>query len=186
MSVLDPLWQNFLDLGMGMVNVLKFQTHFSLNVAYQGWYSQNDCLKCKQGRPWSDCYIRSSLIRVCAVCLGIFWQATSCCQLKGAAGNTDPWWYSKCFKISNTFFFLFSNKKNGYQGLKSQKACLNSNQGRPWSDCYFRSRLIWVCTVCLGLFGRQLVFRTFTIASTCIMTLKSWTLPAVLSLFFKC
>ena len=35
-------------------------------------------------------------------------------------------------------------------------ACQNSKLGRPWSDCFFS--LVWVCHVCLGLFGWQLVF----------------------------
>ena len=40
----------------------------------------------------------------------------------------------------------------------SQNACQNIRWRRPWSACFFRSSLIRVCTVCLGLFGRQLVF----------------------------
>ena len=43
-------------------------------------------------------------------------------------------------------------------GCKSKNACLNSKQGRPWSDCFFRSSLIWVFAVCLCLFGAQIVF----------------------------
>ena len=31
-------------------------------------------------------------------------------------------------------------------------------QGRPWSDFFFKSSLLWVSDVCLCLFGRQLVF----------------------------
>ena len=27
-------------------------------------------------------------------------------------------------------------------------------------DCFFRSGLIWVCSICLGSFGRQLVFKS--------------------------
>ena len=44
-----------------------------------------------------------------------------------------------------------------------KKACQNSKQGKPWSDCFFRSSLIWVCAVCLCLFGRKLVFDFFWI-----------------------
>ena len=40
----------------------------------------------------------------------------------------------------------------------SQNACLNSKQGRPWSDCFFRSSLIWIWAVCLGIFWKPLVF----------------------------
>ena len=29
--------------------------------------------------------------------------------------------------------------------------CQNSKQGRPRSDCFFRSSLILVCSVCLGI-----------------------------------
>ena len=67
-------------------------------------------------------------------------------------------WYGKCSKISSTFLFLFSNINFGFQGWHSQNACQNSKQGRSRSDCFFRRSLIWVCAVCLGLFGRQLVF----------------------------
>ena len=42
--------------------------------------------------------------------------------------------------------------------MSSQTACHNSKQGILWPDCFFRSILIWVCTVCLGLFCRQIVF----------------------------
>ena len=51
--------------------------HFSLSVlkesvGYQDWNSQNACQNSKQGIPWSDCFFRSSLIRVSPVCLGHF------------------------------------------------------------------------------------------------------------------
>ena len=77
--------------------------------------------------------------------------------------------------------FSFSSQWNvGCQWWNSQNASQNSKQGRPWSDCFFRSSLIWVCTVCQGLFsrqsslicvctvflclsGRQLVFKIFNI-----------------------
>ena len=56
-----------------------------------------------------------------------------------------------------TLFAFCSQKKNdGRQGLNSQIAGLNNKQGSPWSDCFFRSSLIWVCTVCLGLFAKQI------------------------------
>ena len=48
-----------------------------------------------------------------------------------------------------TFAFLFANKTVGYLVWNSQNACQNSKQGS----------LIWACTVYLGLFGKQLVFR---------------------------
>ena len=32
---------------------------------YQGWSSQNACQNSKKGRPWSDCFLRSSLDRHC-------------------------------------------------------------------------------------------------------------------------
>ena len=44
-------------------------------------------------------------------------------------------------------------------GRLSYITCQNRRKRRPWSDCFLRSSLIWVCTVCLGLFGRQLVFK---------------------------
>ena len=50
------------------------------------------------------------------------------------------------------FLFLFLNKM-----LLSGWKSLNIKQRSPWSDCFFRSSLIWVCAVCLPLCGRQLV-----------------------------
>ena len=46
----------------------------------------------------------------------------------------------------------------GYQDWNSQNGCQNGKQGRLWSDCFFRSSLIWVYTVCPALFNRRLVF----------------------------
>ena len=62
----------------------------------------------------------------------------------------DIYEYGKCSKIMNTFLFLFSNKL-----LVIRTGSQNSKQGRPWSDCFFRSSLIWVCTVVLCIFDRQ-------------------------------
>ena len=53
----------------------------------------------------------------------------------------------------HTFLFRFSDKMlviSLYQGSNSQCDCPNSKQVRPWSDCFFRSSLIWVCTVLTG------------------------------------
>ena len=66
-------------------------------------------------------------------------------------------------------FSLCSQRKWGYKGSNSRNACWNSKQGKPTSDCFFRSSLIWVCTVCLWLLIRQLVFKIveiFTVHST--------------------
>ena len=35
----------------------------------------------------------------------------------------------------------------------TKSPCENRKQWRPWSDCFFRSCLIWVCSVRLGLFN---------------------------------
>ena len=59
----------------------------------------------------------------------------------------------KCYKISNAVLFLFSNEM-----LEFKNTCQITKQGRPWSDWFFWTSLIWVCTVCLGLLGRQLVY----------------------------
>ena len=62
--------------------------------------------------------------------------------------------YGKCSKILNTFLFLFFNRKKCcLSELGLTNSCQNSKQGKPWSDC-----LIWVYTVCLGRFVRQLLF----------------------------
>ena len=62
----------------GTVNVLKFQTIFSLCsqikcVGYQGWNTQQNS---KQTRPWSDCFFRGSLS---LVWVNNFWQAKFNC-----------------------------------------------------------------------------------------------------------
>ena len=60
--------------------------------------------------------------------------------------------YGKCSKILNTFLFLFLNKTLVYwTEWNLQNACQKNKQGRPWSDCFFRSSLIWVCAVYLDL-----------------------------------
>ena len=41
--------------------------------------------------------------------------------------------------------------------VKNQIKQTNKNkQGRPWSDCFFRSSLVWVCPVCLGFVAGSL------------------------------
>ena len=58
---------------------------------------------------------------------------------------------SKCFKIPNTIF-LFSNEMLILRaGIHKMLIRIASKEDPDQS-------LIWVCTVCLGLFGRQLVF----------------------------
>ena len=59
--------------------------------------------------------------------------------------------YGKYPKISNTFLYLFFKYNVAFQGWNSQNDGQNSKQGRHRSDCFF-------CTVCLGLYGGQLVF----------------------------
>ena len=53
-------------------------------------------------------------------------------------------------------FSFCSQIKGWLSALEVKNPCLNSKQGRLWSDCFFS--LIWVLAVCLCLFGRQLVF----------------------------
>ena len=76
--------------------------------------------------------------------------------------NLQKCYRGKFSKISNTFLSV------GFQGWNSQNAFQNIKQGRPWSDCYFRSSLIWVCTVCLGLYvSRHLVFEILELLLYC-------------------
>ena len=59
----------------------------------------------------------------------------------------------KCSKISNTFLILFSNKMLILRaGIHKILIRIANREG------FFRSSLIWVCAVCLGLFSKQLVF----------------------------
>ena len=59
--------------------------------------------------------------------------------------------FAICYKIK---CWLLTNIKAEFY----KNAHKNSKQGRPWSDCFFRSSLICVCTSFLSLFSRQLVF----------------------------
>ena len=59
-------------------------------------------------------------------------------------------------------FSFCSQIKCWFQGLNITKC----KHGRLWSDCFFRSSLTWVWTVCLGPFWESTSlqnFRTFTI-----------------------
>ena len=69
--------------------------------------------------------------------------------------------YKRCVGMVNvpsfwTLLFLFSNKMLVIRISNSQNDFDNGQQGRPSSACFFKKNLIWVCTVCLSLFGRQL------------------------------
>ena len=68
--------------------------------------------------------------------------------------------YGNCSKFLSFEHFSFSvlSWNIGYQGWNSENTHQNSKQGRPWSDCFCGSSLIWVYTVCRDLFDRQLVF----------------------------
>ena len=140
-------------------------------------------IKSKQERPWSDCFLRSSLISVCTVCLGIFGRQLAFeileCLLYIQERNLCLWKIRKIYterEIQNTPIDTYQefvakirctreNLKlvNLWKELQARRlsyiTCQNRKQRRPWSDCFLRSSLIWVCTVCLGLFGRQLVFK---------------------------
>ena len=65
--------------------------------------------------------------------------------------------FKECATVNVLKFQTFSlcvfKWNDGFQGVDSQSACQNSKEGRPWSDCYFRSSLIWVWAVCLGFFS---------------------------------
>ena len=88
------------------------------------------------------------------------------------------------FLYFDTFLFLFS-KNVGYQGWNSQNACQKSKQRRPWPDRFFRSSLIWVCPVCVGFCGTQLLFKILEhllqlliFTQICwIASCRSWRLP---------
>ena len=70
-------------------------------------------------------------------------------ELENNKGTSN---YGKCSKISNTLLVLFT-KNIGFQGWNLQNACLITNKKDPDQT----ASPIWVCTVCLGLFDRQIV-----------------------------
>ena len=48
---------------------------------------------------------------------------------------------SKCFQIQTLYFFLLKYKSH-YWGCNKQN-CQNSQQGRPWSDCFFGFKCVF-------------------------------------------
>ena len=56
------------------------------------------------------------------------------------------------------FSLRFSNKMLAFRAGIHKTLRQNSKQGIPRSDCFFRSSLIWVSSVCRDLLGRQIVF----------------------------
>ena len=62
-------------------------------------------------------------------------------------------YYSKCPKNLDTFSIFFWIKFCFLCSCFFK--CLMEWQCRPWSDCSFRSSLIWVCTFCIWHFVRN-------------------------------
>ena len=55
-----------------------------------------------------------------------------------------------------------------YHRVMSKRCRRNGKQWKPWSDCFSRSSLIWVCTVCPGIPVRKLrIITVFKIVKTC-------------------
>ena len=71
-------------------------------------------------------------------------------------------------------FSFYSQIKCLLLWLEFSNACHKSKPGRPWSDCFFRSSLIWICTVCLCIFGRQLVFEILEHVPYMKILSRSW------------
>ena len=65
--------------------------------------------------------------------------------------NVLKWIMVNFFKISNIFLSVLKYYNVDYWGWNSQNSCQNSKQGRPWSDCFFRRTLVWVCTCLFDL-----------------------------------
>ena len=63
-------------------------------------------------------------------------------------------WASKNYNAINVLEY---QQNIGYQGHKMLVR-------RPWSDCFFRSSLIWVWTIWLCFYGRQQVLKFWNIA----------------------
>ena len=62
----------------------------------------------------------------------------------------------KCPKNFEHFIpYFFFCQKFAFYAAGSLNTHWNSKQCRPWSDGSFRSRLIWVCTVCICHFVRR-------------------------------
>ena len=72
-------------------------------------------------------------------------------------------------KSRQTLLFHVFQENVGYQGRNSQNACQDCKKGRPWSDCLFRSSLIWVC-ICL--LGWQLVLKILELLLYLVQTIS--------------
>ena len=70
--------------------------------------------------------------------------------------NFKDYRYGKCSKISNTFLFLFSNKTLVIRA-EIQKMFVRKANKEDFDQ--IASEAVWVFTVSLRLFGRQLVFK---------------------------
>ena len=78
------------------------------------------------------------------------------------AAKTRKYYYCKCSKISNTFLFPFSNKMLVIgAGFHKMFVRISNREDPDQTDCFFSSSLTWACTVCLGIFSRQLASEIF-------------------------
>ena len=60
-----------------------------------------------------------------------------------------------------TFYSILFCLNFASNAVVSQNIWWNGKQCRPWSDCSFRSNLIWVCTVCICHFVWHFDIRNF-------------------------
>ena len=83
------------------------------------------------------------------------------------------------FEIFKPFSLSVLKLNVGFQGWNSQNACQNSKQGRSWSDCFKEAVWSQVCTVCMCLFGRQVVFKVLEYLLQVCLRLACWVILLV-------
>ena len=109
------------------------------------------------------------LVGVITVVFNTYWPPTFPCNTVNV------------LKFRTFYLFQFSNKKLVFRaGI--HKMLVRIKQGRPWLDCFFRSSLIWVCTVSLICFGRQLLFEILEH----LLKLNSWYAGNFFMIFVAC
>ena len=72
--------------------------------------------------------------------------ALYCCYAMDCCCSMLLFTNCKCSKTLNTFGLCVLRKNLDYQGWKSHNACLNSKEGRPWSDLKKQSDLGLHCS----------------------------------------
>ena len=120
-----------------------------LNLLWPVYFMELPPIKQKGTADWVKCHANCVFfLYINFVCL--------CLSIVGTLKFRNFW----------TLYSFCSQIKYWFQGANSQNVCQNIKQGRPWPDCFLRSCLVRVCTVCLAFLAATGV-RNFWILVLC-------------------